>query len=120
MRRRRPPIPVKPSSRYPRNCCPRSGNCSRPIKAPDLAAQRTGPPRLFVIDSKVARARKSAELGREVGDDQSMAKKSPRLPVSQGGLHLAIANQDWVVIRGTPAELDRLGRLLIEFAQSVG
>ncbi len=49
-----------------------------------------------------------------------MAKKSPRRATPQGGLHVATENEDWVAVRGTPAELDRLGRLLIEFARSVG
>jgi hypothetical protein len=47
-----------------------------------------------------------------------MAKKAARPAHREGGLHLAIENQDWVAITGTSAELEQLGRLLIEFAQT--
>jgi hypothetical protein len=49
-----------------------------------------------------------------------MAKKVPRSAPREGGLNLAIENEDWVAISGTPAELKHLGRLLTEFAQGEG
>jgi hypothetical protein len=49
-----------------------------------------------------------------------MAKRAARRARREGGLHLAIENQDWVAIAGTSAELEQLGRLLIEFAQMEG
>jgi hypothetical protein len=49
-----------------------------------------------------------------------MAKKAGRPAHRGGGLHLAVENQDWVAITGTSAELEQLGRLLIEFAQAEG
>ncbi|VTR99379.1 hypothetical protein [Tuwongella immobilis] len=49
-----------------------------------------------------------------------MAKKSLVCAAAQSGLHVAVENEDWVGVRGTPAELEQLGRLLIEFARSVG
>ncbi len=49
-----------------------------------------------------------------------MAKSRSRRSAPQEGLHLAVENEDWVALRGTPSELEQLGRLLIEFAQSAG
>jgi len=46
-----------------------------------------------------------------------MARKLPRPAHQERGLSLAIENEDWVALRGTAAELEHLGRLLIEFAQ---
>ena len=42
-----------------------------------------------------------------------MAKKKPL-----SSLHLEIENEDWVAITGAPAELERLGLLMIEFARN--
>ena len=49
-----------------------------------------------------------------------MAKKAARAATREGGLHLSVETEDWVAIRGTSAELEQLGRLLIEFAQTEG
>jgi hypothetical protein len=47
-----------------------------------------------------------------------MAKKAARGQQQEAGLHLAVENEDWVAIRGTSAELEQLGQLLIEFARA--
>jgi hypothetical protein len=47
-----------------------------------------------------------------------MAKKAARPAHREGGMYLAIETEDWVAITGTSAELEQLGRLLIEFAQT--
>ncbi len=49
-----------------------------------------------------------------------MAKKAMRPALREPGLHLAVENEDWVAISGSSAELEQLGRLLIEFAHAEG
>ena len=49
-----------------------------------------------------------------------MAKKLAGPARREGGLHLAIENEDWVAISGTPPEIEQLGKLLIEFARAEG
>ncbi len=34
----------------------------------------------------------------------------------EGGLHLSIENEDWIAIRDTSAQLEQLGKMIIEFA----
>jgi hypothetical protein len=47
-----------------------------------------------------------------------MVEKAPIPAHLQGDLHLEIQDEDWVAIRGTMADLEGLGELLIEFARS--
>lgn len=49
-----------------------------------------------------------------------MAKSAAGQATIQDGLHLAVEDEDWVALRGSPAALEGLGRLLIEFAESAG
>jgi hypothetical protein len=62
----------------------------------------------------------AGEQGRSASEGFGVGKKSLRRAVPRSGLHVAVENEDWVAVRGSPAELDQLGRLLIEFARSVG
>jgi hypothetical protein len=41
-----------------------------------------------------------------------------RIAPPEGGMHVVVENEDWIAISGTTAELERLGRLIIEFAQA--
>jgi hypothetical protein len=42
-----------------------------------------------------------------------MPKKPP-----EGSLFIAVESEDWIAIRGTGADLEKLGQLLIDFARS--
>jgi hypothetical protein len=49
-----------------------------------------------------------------------MPETAPKLLLQQGDLHLEVQDEDWVAIRGTKADLERLGEWLIEFARAEG
>ena len=47
-----------------------------------------------------------------------MSKKSPLLSRRASTLHLAVENEDWIAITGSPDELVKLGQILIDFASA--